>query len=1306
MGFEAFAILLGLAALGFLLVCPALLIVLWTRVRRLEEELARVQRTAFATRRAEAAGAREEWQPAPPRPEPGAPREEHPAARVAPLDIWLADQEPRPQPETAGARERAPARAAEFARRAPGATPPAPPRAAPAEEGFSWEELLAGKWLTWVGAIALVFGAGFFLMYAIEHELIGKRGRLAIGFVAGMSCYAGGAYAVLRRYDWLGQGLIGAALGILYFTLFAGFSFYDELIPQKIAFAGMIAVTASSLAFSAKFDAPATAALGLIGGLATPLMLSRGVDERWVLFPYLFVLNAGVLGVASFRKWPLLNVLAFVGTVAIWIGWFDRYYDDTKLRDALILMSSHFVLFALLAIWHNVLRRIPAEPADFFLILATPTAYFAGLYGVTLDDYDDWHGALALGMAAIYLGLGLLALLRHPAGRKIVLALGGVAVSFLALAVPLQFTGHWVAIAWAAQSVVLFELGLRFREPKLERAGFALLGVVLAILAYYSVFTLADPEDFTTRFTKVSAEEAAAERPLFEVPTAAGPVWTDVINGRSLSFLAAIAALGTMAWEYRRRTAAYAGQESAAGAEASTTESREESPGEFGGLLLAAVPVALLGLLLVESFAYAARGDWLTMSFLALASVWTSAVAFGVVAWSAPRWEKPLAIIGLGAFGLLALFLAASAFETLGDWGRDWPAVRARGSAAAYWRLMLVNPRGFGFLTAIAAAAGAALCVLRSPGDEERDEATRRQLAGTLLAFAYAVGWLMLTVETYAQGVIRGWETGKALSITAVWTLYATATLVAGIVWRSGLLRQSALGLFLLTTVKVAMYDVWYLDTGIRYLAFVGLGVGLLLASWMYRRYRERIRSWIAPALLAALVPAGLAAHPGRALAEEPTPQSKAPELAGALPYRWPVSRVPSAGEAGQSGKLAAIRIPADLYARARGDLGDVRVLSMRDGATTPEAAQPVAVPHVLTRPRDRIEHVERPAEMLNPSQAGTTTEFLLVPDDSRASTNRLTIDVADAERNFVRTVKVFGAYSADPDEWKLLTDKGYLFDRTQPEGRLRVETIDFPQAVFSHLRVAIENSGQPPLELEGAKLHFHEKVSAERREHSCQVVSQERTEDGRHTRVVIDAGHQALPVIELALGIEYSGDFSRSVAVEAGDGEERLERVAWRPVGHDDLLRIDRPDLRADDALLEFPEAPSRWFRLTIADGDDRPLSIASCTARSLERYLVVERAEVERPGRSVAVHSGSRGLASPSYDLARTAGAIDVAALPKFDAGPVEDNPLYKGLAPPGIPWSERQPALLWTITIAGTVVLGSAAFLLLRRASRSDV
>lgn len=84
------------------------------------------------------------------------------------------------------------------------------------------------------------------------------------------------------------------------------------------------------------------------------------------------------------------------------------------------------------------------------------------------------------------------------------------------------------------------------------------------------------------------------------------------------------------------------------------------------------------------------------------------------------------------------------------------------------------------------------------------------------------------------------------LSLTAVWAVYAVVLLVIGIIrrWRS--VRLWALGLLFVPVIKVFVYDVWALQTVYRIIAFVGLGLLLLISAYLYQRYSKIIRGFIA----------------------------------------------------------------------------------------------------------------------------------------------------------------------------------------------------------------------------------------------------------------------------------------------------------------------------------------------------------------------------------------------------------------------------------------------------------------------------
>src|SRR5262249_61273804 len=79
-----------------------------------------------------------------------------------------------------------------------------------------------------------------------------------------------------------------------------------------------------------RYDAIAIASIGLLGGFATPLILSSGTDNPIGLFGYLILLNVGIFAVIRRMRWPNLAAFALAGTVLIETLWFIQYLAPEK----------------------------------------------------------------------------------------------------------------------------------------------------------------------------------------------------------------------------------------------------------------------------------------------------------------------------------------------------------------------------------------------------------------------------------------------------------------------------------------------------------------------------------------------------------------------------------------------------------------------------------------------------------------------------------------------------------------------------------------------------------------------------------------------------------------------------------------------------------------------------------------------------------------------------------------------------------------------------------------------------------------
>ena len=119
----------------------------------------------------------------------------------------------------------------------------------------------------------------------------------------------------------------------------------------------------------------------------------------------------------------------------------------------------------------------------------------------------------------------------------------------------------------------------------------------------------------------------------------------------------------------------------------------------------------------------------------------------------------------------------------------------------------------------------------------------------------------------------------------------------------------------------------------------------------------------------------------------------------------------------------------------------------------------------------------------------------------------------------------------------------------------------------------------------------------------------------------------------------------------------------------------------------LDFPEQWDRYLRLRVFNGDDRPVPI--------------ERALFETIGRRVkflpdaageyALYYGNPEAKAPSYDLGAVLARRTQAAEIVLAAGAERRNAAYR---PPQKPWSDRYPALLYSVLAAAIVSMGYVA------------
>lgn len=309
------------------------------------------------------------------------------------------------------------------------AAPAAPPGAAASmREGaekppVDWENFVGVKLFSWIAGVFLTIGAVLFLRYSIDHGWLSPPVQMAIGLLAGIGLLVACELEAARRYAVTANALGAAGLAILFATVFAGHARWN-LVGVVPAFLLMAVVAALAVVLALRRDSLFIAALGLLGGFATPALLSTGQDRPIELFSYLLLLNAGLAWVALRKRWALLSVASLVLTTCYQWGWVARFLAGENLG----LAAGIFLVFPLVfAAGPALASREPGAGGDVFgrtaAVAAALPSLFA-LYVAGVGAYGEHWGLLFGFLALLDAGLFALAVFRGPA---LLHAVGGIA---------------------------------------------------------------------------------------------------------------------------------------------------------------------------------------------------------------------------------------------------------------------------------------------------------------------------------------------------------------------------------------------------------------------------------------------------------------------------------------------------------------------------------------------------------------------------------------------------------------------------------------------------------------------------------------------------------------------------------------------------------------------------------------------------------------------------------------------------------------------------------------------------------------
>lgn len=648
------------------------------------------------------------------------------------------------------------------------------------------EAMIGENWLNKIGIAILVVGIGFFVKFAIDKNWINEAGRVAIGIGSGGVLILL-AHILRKKYRAFSSVLFGGGISTLYYTI--AISYHDyHLFGQQSAFLIMTGITLLSSLASIFYDRRELAIIALLGAFTSPFMVQGETQNIVVFFTYLAIINSGMLLLSYFKKWNELSRLAFAFTTLFFGGWFvlqaTNSVTDTKIT--IVFATLYFIQFLGMNLLYNLVRKVKFNAWEFIQLSSISVLFYTCvIYALEYQNIGFSGSSFTLLLSTFFIGLSILVHKIKGTDKALRFLLPGKAVTFLTLFAPLALDGDHMTIFWAVESIVLLVVGLRYNLKILVNASFivniiAVFGLARNWLVTYPFFSGQPLPLFNTAFVTGLIVSVSLMTCFLLTMRAKSSVQQE--NFKGLAIITGITGYLTLLLEFVNQLKII-----------------DSLHGRVIGLFI----FHFILILILQNLTRFFKQN----SFKSVMQV----------------------IAGFGIIGYLVLGQLNN-IEILHDINNQ-----SLFSYFFYWHYVLL----FGFI-------GITFFFVKQFYQLHQDSSSRKLLTSCLSI----AGLVVLTFEL-DQIMAFGFMDQHPLSVifghtrtegyTTLWGLYSFALMLIGMKRRNKGLRVISLIIFTITLLKLFVLDIQQISEAGKIVAFISLGILLLIVSFMYQKLKRLI---------------------------------------------------------------------------------------------------------------------------------------------------------------------------------------------------------------------------------------------------------------------------------------------------------------------------------------------------------------------------------------------------------------------------------------------------------------------------------
>ncbi|MDF2651038.1 MAG: rane protein [Paenibacillus sp.] len=341
------------------------------------------------------------------------------------------------------------------------------------------------NWINKLGMLLIIFGVGAAFKYSYSTWFSGHM-KGSVFFLLGALMLVGGEWFFRKQKRTFALGLLGGGISVLYGSIFYSY-FLLHIINIYIGLSLSVLVSITAVLLSLRYHSRTICSLGLVGGYL-PLfsyMGAFGLDGNavYAAMGYLFLLNLFILIVSFRKRWVVVKYISFL--------------FNTPSMIALVLLASSdaismlyaivtFVMYLGITLWYPIKYESKLSKWDVTLLALNTLTSCGTLYALfSKAGLMDFKGLLALIFCLVYIGLGRFIEKVMKEEKRTMLLFYATSLTFAVLMIPFQFGIQWFSMGWLVEGILLIVYGYLNKLKQLERAGWGIF--LLCLGAFFAV---------------------------------------------------------------------------------------------------------------------------------------------------------------------------------------------------------------------------------------------------------------------------------------------------------------------------------------------------------------------------------------------------------------------------------------------------------------------------------------------------------------------------------------------------------------------------------------------------------------------------------------------------------------------------------------------------------------------------------------------------------------------------------------------------------------------------------------------------